>query len=43
MTKLVTGLAFDIGQRDIYEDRVAVRRLTTRSKLDCLLYTSRCV
>ena len=34
MTKLVTGLAFDIGQRDIYEDRVAVRRLTTRSKLD---------
>ena len=23
MTKLVTGLAFDIGQRDISEDRVA--------------------
>ena len=34
MTKLVTGLAFDIGQRDIYEDRVAVRRITTRSGLD---------
>ncbi|MBK7217695.1 MAG: serine/threonine-protein phosphatase [Candidatus Promineofilum sp.] len=34
MTKLVTGLAFDIGQRDIYEDRVVVRRITTRSQLD---------
>ena len=34
MTKLVTGLAFDIGQRDIYEDRVAVRRITTRSQMD---------
>lgn len=34
MTKLVTGLAFDIGQRDIYEDRVTVRRITTRSQLD---------
>lgn len=34
MNKLVTGLAFDIGQRDIYEDRVAVRRITTRSQLD---------
>lgn len=34
MTKLVTGLFFDIGRRDIYEDRVAVRRLRTRGNLE---------
>lgn len=34
MTKLVTGLSFDIGQREIYEDRVAVRHLRTRRNLE---------
>ncbi len=34
MTQLLTGLSFDIGQREIYEDRVAVRHLRTRSRLE---------
>lgn len=34
MKSLITGLFFDIGNREIYEDRLAVTQLTTRSGLE---------
>ena len=34
MTALITGFFFDIGSREIYEDRLAVTQLTTRSGLE---------